>query len=70
MMEAYIYDKGGNLLTSASTDYTPITAMNMPDLAYRDVETPRPSVIMGERHWRRWRRAVAYHFSGGTGRLV
>lgn len=42
MMEAYIYDKEGNLLTSSFTDYTPITAMNMPDLAYGDIETPSP----------------------------
>lgn len=42
MMEALIYDKDGNLLTSSFTDYTPITAMNMPDLAFGDIETPSP----------------------------
>lgn len=42
MMEAYLYDKEGNLLTSSFTDYTPITTMNMPDLAYGDIETPSP----------------------------
>ena len=42
MMEAYIYDKEANLLTSTFTDYTPITVMNMPDLAYGDIETPSP----------------------------
>lgn len=42
MMEAYIYDKEANLLTSSFTDYTPITVMNMPDLAFDDIETPSP----------------------------
>lgn len=42
MMESYVYDKEGNLLTSSFTDYTPITAMNMPDLAFGEIETPSP----------------------------
>ncbi|CAB1368405.1 molybdopterin cofactor-binding domain-containing protein [Denitratisoma oestradiolicum] len=42
MMESYIYDKEGNLLTGSFTDYTPITVMNMPDLAFGEIETPSP----------------------------
>ncbi|QDX80215.1 hypothetical protein B9N43_02420 [Denitratisoma sp. DHT3] len=42
LMESYVYDKEGNLLTGSFTDYTPITVMNMPDLAYDDIETPSP----------------------------
>jgi 2-furoyl-CoA dehydrogenase large subunit len=42
LMEAHIYDKGGNLLTSTFTDYTPITSMSMPDLLFGDIETPSP----------------------------
>jgi 2-furoyl-CoA dehydrogenase large subunit len=42
LMEAHIYDTGGNLLTSTFTDYTPITTMSMPDLLYGDIETPSP----------------------------
>ncbi|CAG4883624.1 putative Carbon monoxide dehydrogenase large chain [Georgfuchsia toluolica] len=42
MMESYIYDKEANLLTSSFTEYTPITVMNMPDLAFDDIETPSP----------------------------
>ncbi|MBW7903730.1 MAG: molybdopterin-dependent oxidoreductase [Rhodocyclaceae bacterium] len=42
LMEAHIYDRDGNLLTSTFTDYAPITAMSMPDLLYDDIETPSP----------------------------
>jgi len=42
MMESYIYDKDGNLLTGSFTDYTPITIMNMPDLKFGEIETPSP----------------------------
>ena len=42
LMESYVYDKEANLLTSSFTDYTPITVMNMPDLAFGDIETPSP----------------------------
>ncbi len=42
MMESYVYDKEGNLLTGSFTDYTPITVMNMPDLFFGEIETPSP----------------------------
>ncbi|MDR2838230.1 MAG: molybdopterin-dependent oxidoreductase [Azonexus sp.] len=42
LMESFIYDKEGNLLTASFTDYTPITIMNTPDLAFGEIETPSP----------------------------
>lgn len=42
LMENYIYDKEGNLLTASFTDYAPITIMNMPDLKFGEIETPSP----------------------------
>jgi 2-furoyl-CoA dehydrogenase large subunit len=41
-METCAYDPEGNMLTATFSDYTPITAMNMPDLAYGHIETPSP----------------------------
>lgn len=42
IMEDCHYDSEGNLLASTFSDYTPITAMNMPDLRYGHLETPSP----------------------------
>ena len=42
LMENCVYDPEGNMLTATFSDYTPITAMNMPDLAYGHIETPSP----------------------------
>ena len=42
LMENYLYDESGNLMTSSFSDYTPITAMNMPDLKCASQESPSP----------------------------
>jgi CO/xanthine dehydrogenase Mo-binding subunit len=42
LMENCAYDSDGNLLASTFSDYTPITAMNMPDLLYGHMESPSP----------------------------
>jgi CO/xanthine dehydrogenase Mo-binding subunit/carbon monoxide dehydrogenase subunit G len=42
LMEQYLYDESGNLMTSSFSDYTPITAMNMPDLTCASQESPSP----------------------------
>lgn len=42
LMESFDYDEGGNLLTSTFSDYCPITAMNMPDVQYGNIESPSP----------------------------
>ena len=47
LMESCIYDESGNLLTSTFSDYTPITAMNMPNLNCGYIETPSPHSYSG-----------------------
>jgi CO/xanthine dehydrogenase Mo-binding subunit len=42
LMENCAYDADGNLMTSTFSEYTPITAMNMPDLIYGHMESPSP----------------------------
>ena len=42
LMENCVYDPEGNMLTATFSDYTPITVMNMPDLACGGLETPSP----------------------------
>jgi 2-furoyl-CoA dehydrogenase large subunit len=42
LMETFNYDEAGNLLTSTFSDYCPITSMNMPDIAYGNIESPSP----------------------------
>ncbi len=42
LLENCAYDSDGNLLASTFSDYTPITAMNMPDLLYGHTESPSP----------------------------
>ncbi len=47
LMEDCAYDGDGNLLASTFSDYTPITAMNMPDLLYGHMESPSPFTFNG-----------------------
>ncbi|HEV2387883.1 MAG TPA: xanthine dehydrogenase family protein molybdopterin-binding subunit [Candidatus Acidoferrales bacterium] len=47
LMESCSYDAEGNLLASTFSDYTPITALNMPDLRYGHIETPSPFTYSG-----------------------
>lgn len=42
LMENCAYAKDGDMLASTFSDYTPITAMNMPDILYGHLETPSP----------------------------
>jgi 2-furoyl-CoA dehydrogenase large subunit len=42
IMEDCRYDEEGNLLAATFSDYTPITAVNMPDLLYGHWESPSP----------------------------
>ena len=47
LMENCVYDAVGNMLTSTFSDYTPITAMNMPKVKYDYIETPSPHSYSG-----------------------
>ncbi len=47
LMENCAYDENGNLLASTFSDYTPITAVNMPNLKYGNIETPSPHSYSG-----------------------
>ena len=47
LMEHCVYDAVGNMLTSTFSDYTPITAMNMPKVQYDHIETPSPHSYSG-----------------------
>jgi CO/xanthine dehydrogenase Mo-binding subunit len=47
LMESCVYDVVGNMLTSTFSDYTPITAMNMPRVKYDHIETPSPHSYSG-----------------------
>jgi 2-furoyl-CoA dehydrogenase large subunit len=47
LMENCAYDAVGNMLTSTFSDYTPITAMNMPKVKYDHIETPSPHSYSG-----------------------
>jgi len=42
LMETCAYDSDGSMTTATFSDYTPITAMNMPDLLYGHLESPSP----------------------------
>jgi 2-furoyl-CoA dehydrogenase large subunit len=46
-MENCVYDAVGNMLTSTFSDYTPITAVNMPAVKYGHIETPSPHSYSG-----------------------
>jgi len=47
LMENCVYDDVGNMLTSTFSDYTPITAMNMPNVKYGHISTPSPHSYSG-----------------------
>jgi len=47
LMENCAYDENGNMLASTFTDYTPITAVNMPRVKYGNIETPSPHSYSG-----------------------
>ena len=47
LMETCAYDEVGNMLTSTFSDYTPITAVNMPRVKYGHMETPSPHSYSG-----------------------
>jgi 2-furoyl-CoA dehydrogenase large subunit len=47
LMENCVYDAVGNMLTSTFSDYTPITAVNMPRVKYAHIETPSPHSYSG-----------------------
>ncbi len=47
LMENCAYDENGNMLASTFSDYTPITAVNMPNLKYGNIETPSPHSYSG-----------------------
>jgi len=47
LMENCVYDEVGNMLTSTFSDYTPITAVNMPNVKYCHCETPSPHSYSG-----------------------
>jgi 2-furoyl-CoA dehydrogenase large subunit len=47
LMENCVYDAVGNMLTSTFSDYTPITAVNMPNVKYGHLETPSPHSYSG-----------------------
>ena len=42
IMETFEYDETGNLLTSSLSDYCPLTALNMPDVQYGNIQSPSP----------------------------
>src|SRR5208283_5610483 len=47
LMENCAYDENGNMLASTFSDYTPITAVNMPQIKYGNIETPSPHSYSG-----------------------
>ena len=47
LLESCVYDEVGNMLTATFSDYTPITAMNMPNLRYGHIETLSPHSYSG-----------------------
>ncbi len=47
LMENCAYDESGNMMASTFSDYTPITAVNMPNLKYGHLETPSPHSYSG-----------------------
>src|SRR6202158_818851 len=47
LMETCVYDAVGNMMTSTFSDYTPITAMNIPKIKYGHIETPSPHSYSG-----------------------
>jgi xanthine dehydrogenase molybdopterin-binding subunit B len=47
LLENCVYDAVGNMLTATFSDYTPITAVNMPHIKYGHISTPSPHSYSG-----------------------
>ncbi|HUI84669.1 MAG TPA: xanthine dehydrogenase family protein molybdopterin-binding subunit [Candidatus Binatia bacterium] len=47
LMENCVYDENGNMLASTFSDYTPITAVNIPRVKYGNIQTPSPHSYSG-----------------------
>lgn len=47
MQEAFQFDEAGNLITGSFTDYSPITALNMPEFSQAATESPSPFTFNG-----------------------
>lgn len=47
LMETCVYDAVGNMMTSTFSDYTPITAVNIPNIKYGHTSTPSPHSYSG-----------------------
>ena len=47
LMETCVYDAVGNMMTSTFSDYTPITAANIPTIKYGHTSTPSPHSYSG-----------------------
>jgi CO/xanthine dehydrogenase Mo-binding subunit len=47
LMETCVYDAVGNMMTSTFSDYTPITAVNIPSIKYGHTTTPSPHSYSG-----------------------
>jgi CO/xanthine dehydrogenase Mo-binding subunit len=47
LLENCVYDAVGNMLTSTFSDYTPVTAVNMPNVKYGHISTPSPHSYSG-----------------------
>jgi 2-furoyl-CoA dehydrogenase large subunit len=47
LMETCAYDPAGNMLTSTFSDYTPVTMVNIPRIAYGHMESPSPFTYNG-----------------------
>ena len=63
LMETCVYDAVGNMLTSTFSDYTPITAMNMPNIKYGHIaDAVAAQLQRGQGHGRRRGGADPYAF--------
>ncbi|MGH9860263.1 MAG: xanthine dehydrogenase family protein molybdopterin-binding subunit, partial [Candidatus Acidiferrales bacterium] len=47
LMENCAYDAAGNMLSSTFSDYTPVTTVNIPRIAYGHMESPSPFTYNG-----------------------
>ncbi len=47
LMENCVYDESGNMVTGTFSDYTPITAVNIPRVKFGGLETPSPFTFSG-----------------------
>ena len=51
LLETCVYDAVGNMLTSTFSDYTPITAVNMPKVKYGQSRRLRPTATAAPKAW-------------------